>query len=106
MYCQNCGEKMENGACPKCGTVIRQEIPRNVGSKSKIAAGVLAILLGSFGIHNFYLGYNGKAVVQLLITLLSCFIFSFVSAIWGIIEGILILTGSIAVDGYGNRLVD
>lgn len=106
MYCQNCGEKMENGVCLKCGTVIRQEIPRNTSSKSKIAAGVLAILLGSFGIHNFYLGYNGKAVAQLLITLLSCFIFSFVSAIWGIIEGILILTGSIDVDGYGNRLVD
>lgn len=56
--------------------------------------------------HNFYLGYTGKAVAQLLITLLSCGIFSFVSAIWGLIEGILILTGDINKDAEGNPLGD
>lgn len=38
--------------------------------------------------------------------MLTCGIFSFVSAIWGLIEGILILTGSINVDGYGVELKD
>ena len=75
-------------------------------AKSKIAAGILGIFLGALGVHNFYLGYTGKAVGQLLISLLSCGILSWVSAIWGIIEGIMILTGSIDVDGYGNKLID
>ena len=74
--------------------------------KSKIAAGLLGIFLGSFGVHNFYLGYTGKAIAQLLITLLTCGFGAFISSIWGFIEGILILTGSINVDGNGNPLVD
>jgi len=72
--------------------------------KSKMAAGLFGILLGAFGVHNFYLGYNGKAVAQLLITLLSCFMLSFVSSIWGIIEGVQILTGSINTDAAGVPL--
>lgn len=78
----------------------------NPQPKSKIAAGLLGIFLGSFGVHNFYLGYTGKAVAQLLITLLTCGFGAFVSSIWGLIEGILILTGSINVDGHGIPLKD
>ena len=76
--------------------------------KSKVAAGILAILLGSLGIHNFYLGFTGKALTQLLITVLSFGMLSFVSAIWGIIEGVLILTGSAKyrVDAKGIPLRD
>lgn len=72
--------------------------------KSKIAAGILGILLGSLGVHNFYLGYTGKAVAQLLISLLSCGTLAFASAIWGLVEGIMILTGSINTDANGNPL--
>ena len=67
---------------------------------------ILGIFLGCFGVHNFYLGYNGKAIAQLLITLLSIFLLSWVSAIWGLIEGILILTGNIKKDASGNDLID
>ena len=77
-----------------------------VKPKSKMAAGLLGIFLGCFGVHNFYLGYTGKAVGQLLITVLSCFILSPISAIWGLIEGIMILSGSINTDAEGNELVD
>lgn len=76
----------------------------NPQAKSKVAAGIFAILLGSFGVHNFYLGFNGKAVAQLLITVLSCGILSPVSALWGLIEGILILTGSQSTDANGIEL--
>ena len=76
-------------------------------AKSKMAAGLLGIFLGWLGVHNFYLGYTGKAVAQLLITILSCGALSPVSAIWGLIEGILILTGStITTDGSGRPLSD
>lgn len=114
-FCSNCGEKLEKTAefCGKCGAkvsekkVVEGEVVNNTSNpKSKIAAGLLGIFLGCFGVHNFYLGYTGKAVGQLLLTVLSCGILSFVSAIWGLVEGILILTGSINVDAEGNRLVD
>ncbi len=73
-------------------------------SKSKIAGGLFGIFLGAFGVHNFYLGYTGKAVAQLLITLLSCGALSVVSAIWGFIEGVLILAGEIKTDADGKPL--
>ena len=74
-------------------------------AKSKVGAGIMGILLGAFGVHNFYLGYTGKAVAQLLITVLSCGCLSPVSGIWGLIEGIMILTGDIK-DANGNELKD
>lgn len=76
----------------------------NTEPKSKIAAGLFGIFLGSFGVHNFYLGYTGKAIAQLLISVLSCGILSPVSAIWGFIEGILVLTGDISTDANGVPL--
>ena len=127
-FCTNCGSQLESGQdkCQYCGKAItenannqnasqpqQQTVQNNnqttniqTQAKSKIAAGLLGIFLGCFGVHNFYLGYTGKAVGQLLITLLSCFILSFVSGLWGLIEGILILTGSISTDANGNQLVD
>ncbi len=36
------------------------------GSKNKIAAGLLAFFLGSWGIHKFYLGFTGPGLVYLL----------------------------------------
>ena len=78
--------------------------------KSKIAAGLFGIFLGYFGIHNFYLSYTGKGLAQLLLSTVGlCFTcgFSIVfAAIWGLIEGILILTGSINKDANGVPLVD
>ncbi|MGN0625172.1 MAG: NINE protein [Oscillospiraceae bacterium] len=78
--------------------------PAGTPLKSKMAAGLLGIFLGAFGVHNFYLGYTTKAVIQLCLTLLSCGVLSFVSGIWGFIEGVLLLTGSINVDGNGMPL--
>lgn len=106
-FCGNCGAPSNPGAtiCTQCGVAFPVPVP--VGEqKSKIAAGILGILLGGLGIHNFYLGYTGKAIAQLLISILSLGFLSFVSVIWGLVEGILILTGSIAVDGKGIPLKD
>ena len=111
-YCSNCGAALMEGAdfCTKCG-VKTNDAPvftgtvQNVG-KSKIAAGILGILLGGLGIHNFYLGYTKKALIQLLVSVLSCGTLSWAMAIWGLVEGIQILTGSINVDADGNPLKD
>ncbi|GAB4151830.1 MAG: hypothetical protein Kow00107_02490 [Planctomycetota bacterium] len=75
-------------------------------AKSRVAAGVLGILLGAYGIHNFYLGHTGRGLTQLLVTILTCGILGVFMWIWGLIEGILILTGSINVDARGIPLKD
>ena len=65
--------------------------------KSKLAAGLLAIFLGSLGVHNFYLGFTKRAVIQLLVSLLTFGIGAPVIAVWALIEGIFYLT---AHEGY------
>lgn len=111
-FCKNCGSEVNENAyvCVKCGVKVNDDSNVNFSgmsnSKSKIAAGLMGIFLGCFGVHNFYLGYTGKAVCQLLLTILTCGILSFVSGIWGLIEGILILAGNIDRDAKGNKLVD
>ena len=77
--------------------------------KSKLVAGLLGILVGAFGVHRFYLGYTTIAIIQLVLGLLgivTCGITTIASGIWGLIEGILILTGSINRDAKGVPLAD
>jgi TM2 domain-containing membrane protein YozV/RNA polymerase subunit RPABC4/transcription elongation factor Spt4 len=125
MYCRNCGKPvhekalacpgcgvpplLENKFCLNCGAETRPNqafciqcggpLPRGItGQKDKIAAGLLAIFLGSLGIHKFYLGYNKAGVIMLLTTLLggivTCGAASFVVSILAFIEGIIYLTKS------------
>ncbi len=72
--------------------------------KSKMTAGLLGIFLGSIGVHRFYLGYTGIGVAQIFVTLFTCGI----GGIWGLIEGILILTGSpsLSTDAEGRPLAE
>lgn len=103
-YCYNCGKEVVPGSqvCMNCGFNLNDAKSGNPDQqKSKLVAGLLGILLGGLGIHNFYLGYTGKAIAQIILSL--CF---GVGAIWGLIEGILILTGSIKTDADGNPLKD
>ena len=58
------------------------------GAEKKMVAGILAILLGGFGVHKFYLGYTKEGVIQLLLSLVC------IGGIIGIIEGIIYLTKS------------
>ncbi|WP_230205926.1 TM2 domain-containing protein [Actinomyces urinae] len=81
----------------------------NKPQKDRIVAGMLAILLGAFGTHNFYLGKYKLAVIQLLITLLSALGLAPIVAMWGIFEGIMYLFGSDPkwkVDGWGRPLAN
>lgn len=110
-FCQNCGAQIMPGAvvCTNCGVGVNMGNPTvNGQQKSKVVAGILAILLGSLGVHNFYLGNTGKAVAQLLLTLIgtwiTCGISAVAASIWGIVEGIQILTGSINTDADGVPL--
>jgi TM2 domain-containing membrane protein YozV len=57
-----------------------------MSGKSKVTAGVLAILLGGIGAHKFYLGKIGMGLVYLL------FFWTGIPAVVGLIEGIIMLT--------------
>lgn len=80
--------------------------------KSKIVAGLLGLFLGGLGVHNFYLGYTGKAVAQLLLTLIGWIILigPIISGIWALIESVLILCSSYGSnwhrDGRGQEIQD
>lgn len=65
-------------------------------TKSKVAAGLLGIFLGSLGVHKFYLGYTQAGVIMLLVSLLGSFVVvgPLVMGIIGLIEGIIYLTKS------------
>jgi len=74
------------------------------GADKKIAAGILGILLGAFGIHKFILGYSTEGGVMLAITLIGIFLTictlglslfaPTVVGIIGLVEGIIYLTKS------------
>ncbi|HBS12273.1 MAG TPA: hypothetical protein DEO36_07000 [Flavobacteriaceae bacterium] len=56
----------------------------------KVMAGILAILLGSLGIHKFILGYTKEGIIQIIVTFVTCGL----GGIIGLIEGIIYLTKS------------
>ena len=54
--------------------------------KSRVTAGILAILLGGFGVHKFYLGKAGLGILYLLLC------WTVIVPIIALIEGIIYLT--------------
>ncbi|WBB71469.1 TM2 domain-containing protein [Micromonospora sp. WMMD1128] len=89
--------------CPLMTTPYQQypQYPQGVSDKSKVVAGILQILLGGFGIGRFYMGDTKTGVIQLVVTLVTCGF----GAIWGLVDGILILVNG-GVDGQGRPLRD
>ena len=112
MYCSHCGKELEEGAkfCSYCGekvgsysgTFPTKQKSDLYSDKSRLAAGLLQIFLGGFGIGRFYLGYIGLGVAQLLVSIFTLGI----GSVWGFIDGILILTGFVKEDGKGKTLED
>ena len=110
--CPSCGTRYFSNACPNCGyTTLRtptgaagqyrispdpvqtrtaaplqyQPMTPLVSAKSRLVALLLALFLGVFGVHRFYVGKIGSGLVYL-----------FTMGLWGIgwlIDVILILAG-------------
>jgi TM2 domain-containing membrane protein YozV len=102
-YCKSCGEIIDEEAeiCPECG--VRQREPnQNVnvevnnqnnnvqstgsapaqGSKNKILAALLALFLGNFGVHKFYLGQAGQGILYLI------FFWTFIPALLALVDAL------------------
>ena len=71
------------------------------GGKSKVVAGILGIVIGWTGAHQFYLGNTKGGIIRLVVSVVTCGF----GGIWGFIEGIMILIGKIDKDANGNPLV-
>ena len=113
-YCPDCGAATTARArkCPDCGATLF--VLRNTKARRRTTAALLAFFLGMFGIHNFYLGYMRRGLLQLIISVLSIVIFFLdfvfiigapvVMGLWGFLEGIKLASGNIRVDADGNFL--
>ncbi len=55
--------------------------------KSKVAAGILGILLGALGIHEFYLGYSKEGLIMPMVSVLTMGMAAGIVSIIGLIEG-------------------
>ncbi len=110
--CPKCGAPIDAGSnkCEYCGAVIQTAAPAATAQaqpqvqqiivnnngintsmwpvKNKIVAAILAIVLGCFGVHEFYLGRNGKGIFMLL------FCWTGIPAIVGFIQGIFMLVST------------
>lgn len=58
----------------------------DVSGKSRVTAGVLALLLGGIGVHKFYLGKVWPGIIYLVL------VWTYVPAIVALVEGIIYLT--------------
>lgn len=74
-----------------------QTPPPGYQQKSRLAAALLGLMYGGLGIHNFYLGFTTRAIIQLVVFLVGLiFTLGIVSIgiyIWGVVEGIQLLIG-------------
>ncbi len=92
-FCPECGNQIsiEAMSCPKCGKPLKQQqnkvdVLELKGSRDRDVAAILALLLGAFGVHKFYLNERGKGILFLV------FFWTALPMILGIIDGVLLLT--------------
>lgn len=85
-------------------------------AKSKLVAGLLGIFVGGLGIHRFYLGYTNIGIAQLATDAIGWILLPFTCGIslvliigahvWGLVDAVMIFTGSINTDAQGKPLRD
>ena len=100
MYCKFCGAEIDDDCvvCPHCGkqvaplkteeTTIESIFGENVNGKNKLIAALLALFLGDFGIHHFYLGNNRAGILSVI------FFWTGIPWIIGIVQGVMMLLES------------
>jgi TM2 domain-containing membrane protein YozV len=120
IHCTSCNAELDDNTafCKYCGTQTHVEKNREeerysfnqnataiVGSKSKVLSIVLALFLGCFGVHNFYLGYTTRGIAQLVASIISLFFTggfgNLIIGIWVLVEVVLIATDKVETAANG-----
>jgi TM2 domain-containing membrane protein YozV len=98
VYCTRCGEINKKSAlyCSRCGVNYLTGVSPT-GKRSKVTAGLLAIFLGGFGAHKFYMGNARSGVIYLLLLL------TLIPTLISIVEGIIYLSES--DEDFEKRLI-
>ena len=114
--CFNCGNKplADDNYCPECGAQTTSEMEQclNCGKKlkvglnlsdkktrvlysekSKAAAGTLAVVLGAFGAHDFYLGDSSKGWTKFILSVATGGIAAPFVARWSLADAVKIFAG-------------
>lgn len=110
-FCRNCGTTLadpfqneQNQPNQQMQQPQMQSGAQIPGADKKILAGILAIVIGGFGVHKFILGYQQEGIILVAswliafaIAMVTCGIGTpliFIPSVIGIIEGIIYLTKS------------
>lgn len=64
---------------------LQNNVHAVTSDKNKIVAALLAFFLGGFGIHKFYLGYNGAGLAMLLLSVFGVILLLIPTLIIGLI---------------------
>lgn len=106
MFCSQCGNALTDQAvaCPQCGAAtahfpLMQPVPAK-DRTTYILFGVLLGLIGLPGVHNLYAGHTSRGLVQLLVSVLTCWILWIPMYIWTIVE---VCTETVDSDGRPLR---
>lgn len=98
MFCPKCGKDIADDAvvCIGCGRAVQGAVPtqsaaigtmqKQLSTKVRSTAGILAILLGGIGVHHFYIGNMTKGIIYLLLC------WTMIPSIIALVEGIQYLT--------------
>ena len=62
--------------------------------KSRGITGLLALLMGAFGLHYFYIGKTNAGILFLLVSLLSCGVLGTVTWVISVIQAVLFFTST------------
>ncbi|MBR2954427.1 MAG: TM2 domain-containing protein [Clostridia bacterium] len=88
-YCSNCGKTIDPTAsvCLNCGFAVKKNI-----NSDKMMLAIVALLVGTFGIHNFMMGESKKGIVKILLC------WTGISSIIALIDAIKLFTDKYEVD--------
>ena len=96
---------------PWQGVRVSVQLRPSAWPRSRVAAGLLGIFLGAFGLHRMYLGYWRRGLTMLAITVVGGFftlgLAALAMGVWGFAEGLLVLSvrrGRYARDAHDRPL--
>lgn len=93
---------------PTIAPAPSKDYPDGYKPKKKYVAVLLGATLGALGIHNFYLGNNGKATTQLLVAVIGSLFFGLglvVAEVWALVETVQLLTDKIDADSNNYKIM-